>query len=229
MTAYLQIEPLGLVDYLEAWELQKELAALREHNPQQADRLLLLEHPHTYTLGRHGDENNLVFDAAQRSEKGIALYRVDRGGDVTYHGPGQLVGYPILSLTDLYGRGVGRIRSYVSDIETMLIDTLTAFDIPARRFEGFRGVWVEEEGQLNKIAAIGVYVNRAGIASHGFALNIATNLDYFAGIVPCGIDDHGVTSMNRYLGAALSLDDVIPTLTRNFCRVFDYAPLPLTV
>ena len=229
MTAYLQIEPLGLVDYLEAWELQKELAALREHNPQQADRLLLLEHPHTYTLGRHGDENNLVFDAAQRSEKGIALHRVDRGGDVTYHGPGQLVGYPILSLTDLYGRGVGRIRSYVSDIETMLIDTLTAFDIPARRFEGFRGVWVEEEGQLNKIAAIGVYVNRAGITSHGFALNIATNLDYFAGIVPCGIDDHGVTSMNRYLGAALSLDDVIPTLTRNFCRVFDYAPLPLTV
>jgi lipoyl(octanoyl) transferase len=222
MTTTLDIQVLGRIDYGAAWNRQKELVAAREADPDLPDKLLLLEHPHTYTLGRHGGHENLIFDEATREEKGIALYHVDRGGDVTYHGPGQLVGYPILNLTGRYGKGIGRIRRYVADIEKVLLDTLTAFDIPARLFEGYRGVWVDEGQELNKIAAIGVYVNRAGLSSHGFALNVATDLAFFDGIIPCGIDDHGVTSMNRYLGDQLTLADVMPVLTTNFCRVFDY-------
>ncbi len=222
MKKELSIDILGSVDYGRAWALQKELVAARTAVPQEIDKLLLLEHPHTYTLGRHGGEENLIFDAQTREEKGISLYHVDRGGDVTYHGPGQLVGYPILNLTRLYGRGIGRIRRYVGDIESVLIETLAAFDITARLFDGFRGVWVEEGGELNKIAAIGVYVNNKGISSHGFALNVATDLAYFAGIIPCGINDHGVTSMSAVLGRPLTVADLIPTLLLKFAERFNY-------
>ena len=223
MTDQLEVELLGRVDYQEAWDLQKELVAARTQDPSLPAKLLLLEHPHTYTFGRHGDENNLLFDDGAREEKGIALYRVDRGGDITYHGPGQLVGYPILYLAEQYGRGIGRIRSYVSDLETVLIRTLAAFEIEARLYDGFRGVWVEEAGDLKKIAAIGVYVNRRGISSHGFALNVHSDLSYFKGIVPCGINDHGVTSMSVALKRDVTIDEVIPNISNSFSEIFGFS------
>ncbi len=222
MNNELAIERLGSINYGTAWDLQKELVEQRTNNPDLPQKLLLLEHPHTYTLGRHGDESNLIYDEPTRAEKGIELYHVDRGGDITYHGPGQLVGYPILNLEKQYGRGIGRIRSYVYDIEETLIQTMAAFSIDAQRFEGFRGVWVADQGELKKIAAVGVYVNRKGISSHGFALNVCTDLTYFQGIVPCGIDDHGVTSMARQTGREISVQDVIPQLTETFATVFGF-------
>ena len=218
----LDVDYLGLVDYGAAWDLQKELVAARIDNPELPQKLLLLEHPHTYTLGRHGGENNLIFDEETRDQWGISLYHVDRGGDVTYHGPGQLVGYPILYLARLYGRGIGRIRAYVSDLEQALIRTLAAFDLDARPLPGFRGVWMERDGEMAKIAAIGVYVNKFGISSHGFALNVQPDLAYFSGIVPCGIADHGVTSMSEMLGREVAIDEVLPPLLDSFSTVFDF-------
>jgi lipoate-protein ligase B len=226
MKQKLDIDFLGRIEYGRAWELQKELVEARTADPALADKLLLLEHPPTYTLGRHGGEENLIYSEEERREKGIAIYHVDRGGDVTYHGPGQLVGYPILNLKRRYGKGIGRIRNYVGDIEAVLLDALGALDIEARLYEGFRGVWVEENGVLNKIAAIGVYVNRMGISSHGFALNVNPDLAYFEGIIPCGIQDHGVTSMSRVLGREISIEDVLPQIIQSFTAVFDYDRQP---
>lgn len=224
----IKLEPqfLGRIDYGAAWELQKALVSERMVNPALPHRLLLLEHPHTYTLGRSADDHNVLLDEAQLAQRGINIYHVDRGGDVTYHGPGQLVGYPILYLERLYGRGVGRVRRYVSDLEQVLIQTLAAHDIFAERLEGFRGVWVDTPQGLNKIAAIGVYVNKAGLSSHGFALNVHTDLDYFSGIVPCGIEDHGVTSMSAILGREVTFDEIIPGLIAAFGRVFQLQILP---
>jgi lipoate-protein ligase B len=226
MNNELDIEYLGQIDYAAAWDKQKELVAARSDDPELPQKLLLLEHPHTYTLGRHGGESNLIFDQETRDRWGISLYHVDRGGDVTYHGPGQLVGYPILYLGKQYGRGIGRIRAYVSDLEHVLIRTLAAFDLDARRLEGFRGVWVEGEGELAKIAAIGVYVNKFGISSHGFALNVQPDLAYFSGIIPCGIADHGVTSMSEMLGRDVTIDEVLPPLLESFSTVFNLAIQP---
>ena len=222
MIKQLDVELLGLIDYGKAWDLQKELVAARSEDPDLPQKLLLLQHPHTYTLGRHGGEDNLLFNEQERQERGIALFRVDRGGDITYHGPGQLVGYPILYLGQQYGRGIGRIRSYVSDLETVLIQTLATFDINARLLEGFRGVWLEQSGELRKIAAIGVYVNRLGISSHGFALNVHTDLSYFDGIVPCGINDHGVTSMSAVLDRDITIEEVIPRINESFAEIFGF-------
>ena len=218
----LDIEWLGRMDYGVAWDLQKELVAARTADPTLPHKLLLLEHPPTYTLGRSGDEANLLLDEQARAARGVSLYRVDRGGDITYHGPGQLVAYPILHLEHLYGRGIGRIRRYVGDLEEVLIRTLAAFDIPARRVDGLRGVWVDQHGDVNKIAAIGVHVNKSGVSSHGIALNAATDLSYFQGIVPCGISDHGVTSMSAMLGRTVSVADVLPVYSRAFTDHFGF-------
>jgi lipoyl(octanoyl) transferase len=226
MNNELDIEYLGQIDYAAAWDKQKELVAARSDDPELPQKLLLLEHPHTYTLGRHGGASNLIFDQETRDQWGISLYHVDRGGDVTYHGPGQLVGYPILYLGKQYGRGIGRIRAYVSDLERVLIRTLAAFDLDARRLDGFRGVWMEGEGELAKIAAIGVYVNKFGISSHGFALNVQPDLAYFSGIIPCGIADHGVTSMSEMLGRDVTIDEVLPPLLESFSTVFNLAIQP---
>jgi lipoyl(octanoyl) transferase len=220
MYDHLEIEWLGRIDYGAAWDLQKELVAARTADPDLPHKLLLLEHPPTYTLGRSGDDANLLLDEASRAAKGVALYRVDRGGDITYHGPGQLLAYPILYLERLYGRGIGRIRRYVGDLETVLIQTLAAFEIPARRVEGLRGVWVDQEDAVNKIAAIGVHVNKSGVSSHGIALNASTDLAYFQGIVPCGITDHGVTSMSAFLGRPVTVEDVLPVYSQAFVSHF---------
>ncbi len=196
VTPWLVLRP-GRLDYLRAWDLQRELAeAVRAGG---AERLILLEHPPTYTLGaRARDEHVLASDQAL-ARLGAKVYRVDRGGDVTYHGPGQLVGYPILNLQR---RGLGPV-AYVRLLEDALIDVLASFGVDAARVEGKPGVWTGGA----KIAAIGVRVAR-GVSMHGFALNVNTDLRYFDYIVPCGIRDAGVTSMAQALGYTVDLDEV---------------------
>ncbi len=189
---------LGRVDYMRAWELQRELAAVVAAGGP--DVLLLLEHPPTYTLGRRGGEANMLVPRESLVSRGAAVINTDRGGDITFHGPGQLVGYPIVNLIRL-DTGIGR---YLRSLEEALIRALGALDVAAGRCEGYTGVWVNNE----KIAAIGVKITARRITQHGFALNISTDLDYFSNNVPCGIKDRGVTNLCRVLGREIALDDV---------------------
>ena len=175
--------------------------------------MLLLEHPSVITLGartRHGRSNVLETPDALAA-KGIALFETGRGGDVTFHGPGQLVGYPILDLKP----DRCDVHRYVRDLETVLINSVAEFGIEARRIAGLTGIWVGDE----KLAAIGVRISR-WVTSHGFALNVSTDLSPFGLIVPCGITDKGVTSMQRLLGREVSMDEVAMALIRQFRRVF---------
>ena len=188
---------LGVVDYLAAWDLQKELVQRRAQG-DIPDVLLLLEHPHVYTIGRRGSRSDVLTPPEELARLGIPVYEADRGGEVTYHGPGQLVGYPIVGL-----RGLGPLR-YVRALESALIDALGEYGLPAYAVPGRTGVWVGESGEERKIAAIGLRVSR-GVASHGFALNVSTDLRYFDGIVPCGVDDRQATSMERELGRTIDI------------------------
>ena len=204
-----QVRELGRVEYGRALELQQELIAQRKQG-LISDQLLLLEHPHVITLGRNGHLENLLASDEVLSRAGIAFYPTDRGGDVTYHGPGQLVGYPILDLRE-WKRDVG---AYVRGVEQAIIETLADFGIEAGRIEKLTGVWVGER----KIAAIGVHISR-WVTSHGFALNVSTDLSYFQYIVPCGLTKP-VTSMAQ-LGVRASLEEVSRILAGHFGRVFD--------
>jgi lipoyl(octanoyl) transferase len=186
----------GTVPYGLAWDWQRELVGRRQRR-EGRDTVLLLEHPPVYTLGRRADRTNVLLDDAELTERGIELVAVDRGGDVTYHGPGQLVGYPILRLSGM------RVVDYVRALEEILIRTLGTFGIDADRSDGFTGVWVGDE----KVAAIGVRVAAGGVTSHGFALNVHPDLSDFDGIVPCGIADRGVCSMAT-LGVDTTVDAV---------------------
>jgi lipoyl(octanoyl) transferase len=197
------------MDYGAALELQQRLVAERKQG-LIADQLLLLEHPHVITLGRNGHMENLLAGDDVLRRAGISFYPTDRGGDVTYHGPGQLVGYPILDLRE-WSRDVG---AYVRALEQAIIDTLADFGIAAARIPKLTGVWVGEQ----KIAAIGVHISR-WVTSHGFALNVTTDLSYFQYIVPCGLTKP-VTSMAR-LGAAADLQEVSRSLAAHFGQVFD--------
>ena len=217
----IEIEWAGQVEYLAAWDWQKSLVAGRTENPDMVGKFLLLEHPHTYTLGRRGKMEHLLWDEATLQERGVAVHRVDRGGDITYHGPGQLVGYPILNLRQIGRYGLSRIRAFVHDIEEVLMQALKPFGIESQRYDGFTGVWVETPNGLEKLAAIGVHINNKGVTSHGFALNVATDLAYFSGIVPCGIQNHGVTSMEQVLKRPLRTTDLIPHITAAFENVFN--------
>jgi lipoyl(octanoyl) transferase len=199
----------GRMEYAKALDLQRHLVAQRKAGAIP-DQLILLEHPHTITLGRNGHLENLLASEEILSRGGIAFHPTDRGGDITYHGPGQIVGYPILDLTG-WKRDVG---AYVRAIEQVLIDTLTDFGIHAGRIPKLTGVWVEER----KIAAIGVHISR-WITSHGFALNVNTDLRYFQYIVPCGLAKP-VTSMEQ-LGSHASCDAVTERLAVHFGRIFD--------
>jgi lipoyl(octanoyl) transferase len=190
-------------------QLQQQLAADRKQG-LIPDQLLLLEHPHVITMGRNGHRENLLADDDIMARAGIAFYPTDRGGDVTYHGPGQLVGYPILDLRD-WQRDVG---AYVRAVEETIIATLAEYGIAAGRIPKLTGVWVGER----KIAAIGVHLSR-WVTSHGFALNVSTDLSYFQYIVPCGLT-RPVTSMAA-LGVRASLDEVGPRLAVHFARIFD--------
>jgi len=215
----LDIKWAGRLDYKSAWDWQKKLVAERDLTPELYDKLLLLEHPPTYTLGRHGSLENLLLDQATLDELGFTVHHVDRGGDITYHGPGQLVGYPILNLKRLYGAGIGRIRQYVNSLEDMLIQVLENYAIEGERFEGHRGVWVATEQGMKKVAAIGIHVTAKGISSHGFALNVNPDLGHFSGIIPCGIQNFGVTSMTEILGTPLQVTDVYPRVIHAFDKV----------
>ena len=204
------LRQLGRIDYAAALELQHKLAADRKQ-ALVSDQLLLLEHPHVITLGRNGHMENLLAGDDILERAGIAFFPTDRGGDVTYHGPGQLVGYPILDLRD-WKRDVG---AYVRALEHAIIDTLAEYGIEAGRIPKLTGVWVGER----KIAAIGVHLSR-WVTSHGFALNVSTDLSYFQYIVPCGLT-RPVTSMAA-LGVRAGLGEVGERFARHFARVFDF-------
>jgi lipoyl(octanoyl) transferase len=206
-----QVRWLGRVDYQVAWELQRVLAEERGR-ARIADTLLLLEHPPTYTLGTRGNDAHLLVDRDILAQEGVAVLRVDRGGDITFHGPGQLVGYPVLDVS----RRRGGVGAYLRDLEEVLVRALAGFGIIAGRLRGHTGVWVGEE----KIAAIGVKLNARKITGHGFALNVTTNLRYFAWIIPCGIRDKGVTSIARILGVPVPLSEVAAAVADAFGHVF---------
>ena len=197
--------------YLPLWEWQREASAARAAD-RLGDLLLLLEHEHVYTLGRRGDPAHLLVDPAALARRGIACHRIDRGGDITYHGPGQLVGYPIVRLRAA-GRGV---RHYVGGLEAALIATAAQFGVRATTVPGRTGIWVGDA----KLAAIGVAVGR-GVAYHGFALNVATDLAYFEAIVPCGIPGAGATSLVALLGRPVTVEEVAPVCAHAIAAALD--------
>jgi lipoyl(octanoyl) transferase len=203
---------LGLTSYADALVLQEELVERRKRD-EISDQFLLLEHPHVITLGRAANPANLLADDTLRAQFGVELFETGRGGDVTYHGPGQLVGYPIVKLLP----GHQDIRRYVRDLQEVLIRAARDFGVEAEPRDGdFVGVWVGDE----KLAAIGVRISR-WVTMHGFAFNVATDLNYFQLIVPCGIRGHGVTSLQKLLGRPVEMSEVVESATRHFGDVFD--------
>lgn len=203
---------LGTVAYPQSLELQQALHRARREG-RVPDVLLLLEHPSVLTVGRSGRPGDILAPEEALAREGIAVFATDRGGQVTYHGPGQLVAYPIL---DLRGRGLA-VTEYVRLLEQTVIDLLSGFRIPATRLPGYPGVWVEGE----KICALGVHISH-GITRHGFALNVDPDLCHFALINPCGITDRGVTSMARLLGRGATVAQVKPRLQESFARTFGF-------
>ena len=211
--AALHVRDLGRMRYAPAFDLQRDLVERRKRG-EIPDQLLFIEHDPVVTLGRNAHAENVLADPELLERAGIELHHTDRGGDVTYHGPGQVVGYPIFDLRE-WKRDV---VAYVRGIEEVLIGALSEFDIEARRIAGATGVWVSTPGGPAKIAAIGVHISR-WVTSHGFALNVDTDLTYFRYIVPCGLTQP-VTSM-RAIGSRAGRSDVIDAVTRNFGRVFE--------
>lgn len=211
----LAVIDLGRTSYKETWDLQRQIFGLRLRG-DVPDILLLTEHHHVFTIGKTGDENHLLASGRELSERGVEVFNVDRGGDVTYHGPGQLVGYPII---DLHAHYLD-LHRYLRDIEEVIIQTLAEFQVQAHRDEEFTGVWVGN----NKIAAIGVKVNR-WVTMHGFALNIDTDLTYFERIIPCGIFHKGVTSLQHVVGKTIPLPVVSNIIRHKFADVFNYNSL----
>jgi len=213
----LDVRRLGLVPYAEALALQRSLVEDRRAG-RTDDVLLLVEHPHVLTLGVRGDGGraHILVTPDALASRGVQVHETGRGGDVTYHGPGQIVGYPIIDLNP-DRRDVHR---YVRDLETVLIRTAADYGIVAGRVEGLTGVWVGNE----KLAAIGVRIAR-WITSHGFAFNVTTDLEYFNLIVPCGIPDHGVTSLACLMGRPVDAIEVQSCIIEHFCNVFDLKAL----
>ena len=197
------VKDLGLCDYNEALLSQENTRSQLIKNSGK-NTLFLLEHNHTYTLGKNGNPNNIL-------NKNCELFQTDRGGDVTYHGPGQLVGYPIINLKTM---GLG-IRSYVSNIEQLLIDVLYDYGIIASIKKGLTGVWIEDR----KIASIGIRVSQ-WITTHGFALNVNTDMNYFSNIISCGIDNVSMTSMEKELNKKISISDVKQSTINHFNDIF---------
>lgn len=210
---------LGVEPYERAWELQHRLVEARQKG-ELDDILILLEHEPVITLGRTGDESHILASTEELCRAGIIVHRVERGGDVTYHGPGQLVGYPILSL-EAHHLGVS---DYMHALEEVLIRTLHDFGLPAYRREGIIGVWVRG----SKIAALGARVER-GVTYHGFALNVAPKLEHFSLIVPCGLAGASVTSMERELGKSIVMSQVRERVVWNFGQVFGVAMEEVTL
>lgn len=211
-----EVRRLGRVDYAAGLELQAQLVDQRRIG-LAGDTLLLLEHPPVITLGvrTRGKPTNIVASEEVLAREGVSVVETGRGGDITYHGPGQLVGYPILDLRP----DRCDVHVYVRDLEDVLIQAVAEFGIEARRVPGLTGVWTGPAGREEKIAAIGIRISR-WITSHGFALNVSTNLKHFQLIVPCGIADRGVTSIARVLGRDVAMPDVEDAVVRAFRCVF---------
>ena len=218
---------LGLVPYQQAWDLQAQLAA-QIATGERPPTLLFLEHPHTYTFGRRGKADNLLWDEVELRHRNIAVHWVDRGGDVTYHGPGQLVGYPLLPL-NVNGLVAGSQNDpahlpqadyigYLRQLERMLILVLSRFGIEGKQINDLTGVWVDGA----KIAAIGVKVDAHGITRHGFALNVNPDMSYWDGIIGCGLAGCTVTSLANLLSTPPSMPQVIQATVAAFGEVFDY-------
>lgn len=245
MIGVCHVHILGEVPYQETWKLQTRLAG-EVHTGTRHPTLLLLEHPHTYTFGRSGDAKNLLWDETMLTGKGIEVHWVDRGGDVTYHGPGQLVGYPILPLgTPQTGLDPGTRHlpqadyiGYLRKLEAMLISTLREFGLKGEQQPGMTGVWIASApktdlaGQSNspdqrpiKIASIGVKVDSHGISRHGFALNVNPDMSYWEGIVACGLDGFGETRLADLLSTTPLMKMVIDKLITAFGEQFDYQML----
>jgi lipoyl(octanoyl) transferase len=212
-----ELRDLGQLGYAEALLLQKDLVEQRKRG-LILDQLLMVEHPHVITLGRNGHAENLLASEEVLNRAGIAFHASDRGGDITYHGPGQIVGYPIFDLRE-WKRDV---VAYVRSIEQAIVDSLDELGIEAGRLEGCTGVWVNGK----KVAAIGVHISR-WVTSHGFALNHTTDLTYFQYIVPCGLTKP-VTSM-RELGSTATREEVTAVLAQNFAKQFQFEPLVPTL
>lgn len=198
----MRVDWLGLVPYGPTWELQDELAEQRRR-ATTGDRLLLLEHRPVYTTGRGGDEANLIASRDRLRALGAEFHRIDRGGDITFHGPGQIVAYPIVALHDPLD-----LRRYVRALEQAVIATAASFGVGADRVEGLPGVWVAGE---RKVAAVGVRVRR-GVTTHGLALNVSTDLAWFDEMIPCGVRGKGVTTLSAELGQPVAVGDVAPRL-----------------
>lgn len=220
---------LGLLDYQEAWDIQEKLfkgivdkkIRNRNLNPEEQDPtenfLLFCEHPHVYTLGKSGAEAHFLLSEEALKEKNATFYKINRGGDITYHGPGQIVGYPILDLDNFFTD----IHRYLRFMEEAVILTLKEYGIESGRIAGLTGVWVDHEQQKNprKICALGVKSSR-WVTMHGFALNVNTDLSYFSHIIPCGIADKAVTSLAMELGGPLDLQEVQQKLIKHLASIF---------
>jgi lipoyl(octanoyl) transferase len=215
----MEVRRLGLIGYDEALALQRELVEERRAN-RVPDLLLLLEHPPVITLGVRSDvaRANVVASSERLADLGVTIHETGRGGDVTYHGPGQVVGYPILDLRP----DRCDVHEYVRDLEEVMIRTCAAYGVLAGRISGLTGTWVGAE----KIGAIGIRISR-WITSHGFAFNVRTDLDHFKLIVPCGITDRGVTSLEKVMGKSIPMRDAEETIARSFADVFERALGPV--
>ena len=215
-------EWLGQVDYLTAWDEQKKRVEQLKADEAESDQILFVEHPPTYTLGSRGKLEHLLLTDDELATEGIVVHKVNRGGDITYHGPGQLVAYPIFNLrrrSKKQGHAKFSIHQYVRDLEEVIIQSIQPFGLAGWRYPGYTGVWVGEEVNPRKIAAIGIHVGR-GISSHGFALNVNPNMTHFEHIIPCGIREHGVTSISQELKHPIPLETLLPTVQLAFEQVF---------
>jgi len=222
---------LGGIEYGDSWDFQKKLLWQIQENKKynlelpaceqtiNYNYLLFCEHPHVYTLGKSGTENNLLVNRQFLLEKGVGFFKIDRGGDITYHGPGQIVGYPIFDL-EAFGLGV---KQYVHMLEEAIIQTLESYHMDAGRLEGSTGVWLDTDnpGKTRKICALGVKVSRY-VTMHGFAFNVNTNLDFYNYINPCGFTDKGVTSMKKELGRSVDITEVKHMLMQKIETIFGF-------
>lgn len=226
-----RFQDLGLLDYKECWDYQEELlaraVAVKKSNKGLPDdeqtlpenHLLFVEHPHVYTLGKSGSEKHLLLSEASLKARNATYYKINRGGDITYHGPGQIVGYPILDLEQFFTD----IHKYMRYLEEAIILTLLDYGIVAGRIDGLTGVWLDVDDPLKarKIAALGVKCSR-WVTMHGFAFNVSPDLSYFGNIIPCGIEDKAVTSMEKELGSTPEMEEVKTKLKLNLANLFDF-------
>ena len=226
---------LGLIDYKDAWDFQEKLfgeivsvkIANRDLPEEQkkltGNHLLFCEHPHVYTLGKSGEESHLLADENSLREKQAVFYKINRGGDITYHGPGQLVGYPILDLDNFFTD----IHKYLRFLEEVIIRTLAEYGLQGDRYPGYTGVWLDPNDafRARKICAMGVRSSR-WVTMHGWGFNVNTDLSYFGNIVPCGIQDKPVTSLQKELGRAVDMEKVKEKLRRHFADLFGCTLVP---